>query len=838
MRDRSGANRTRRVFFPAIESMETRQVLSAMLGLTSSGQLASFESSRPDEIGSLRTITGLQPGETVLGIDSRPATGQLFGLGSTGRLYTIDPATGASSPIGAGPIAAALSGTEYDLDFNPVDDRLRIVSNGGLNIRVNPNTAEVLVDANLAYAPTDPGNGTTPDVVATAYTNNIPGATNTTLFDIEIARNMVVLQGSVGGVPVSPNTGQLVSVSPVSLPVAGAVGLEITPDGDALLSQQPAGQSITTLSRIDLNTGTLTPIGAFAAGVIIRDITSAPRVEIVYAVTITNSLISFRSNTPRTLIANVPILGLLPGETIQSLDFRPATGQLYGFGSLGLLYTIQPTGLSAGRASPISVAPIHPPASGSKPSIEFDPTTDQIRLVTNVNQDLIIHPDTAAVTSIDPSLAYSGSDLAAGTTPSVVAQAFSNNRFDASTTSLFGIDSARDTLILQGSPGGSPSSISTGRLSTLGSLGRNVSEMAGFDISSSGLALVSINDAGTAGSVLAVVNLQTGALTEIGEIGGGMLLKDIAISPSGLVQFSAATYEVSQSEGIATIIVTRLAGDSGPLQVAYRTSDGTARAGVNYTAVSGILSFADGETVKAFTVPIRGNSISRGIRTVNLSLSSVSDSVAIGSIGSAVLTITASHLDHDLVSATFAGAASAIQAVELTFGKAIDPTRAGVVANYQVRGILPKRGNRSVEIAIVSATYDPATVSVRLAFATSFALRNFRGIQVIARGFGMNGSDIMANYTVLRGTVVRYVDRDGDRVALGVTGRKAKIVVLRRAKTFENYAWVEGPGRTVFGAVIRGRKSDHRAIIDRFVTNGSRFHLPSSIVVSEVVFSG
>src|SRR3954447_10364851 len=48
-------------------------------------------------------VTGMQGGETLIGIDQRPATGQLYGIGSTGRIYVLDPTTGAATAISAAP---------------------------------------------------------------------------------------------------------------------------------------------------------------------------------------------------------------------------------------------------------------------------------------------------------------------------------------------------------------------------------------------------------------------------------------------------------------------------------------------------------------------------------------------------------------------------------------------------------------------------------------------------------------------------------------------------------------------------------------------------------------
>jgi len=64
-----------------------------LTGLTSTGNLVTFDSGTPGTIDSSLAITGLQGGETLLGIDRRPATGLLYGLGSTSRVYTIKPST-------------------------------------------------------------------------------------------------------------------------------------------------------------------------------------------------------------------------------------------------------------------------------------------------------------------------------------------------------------------------------------------------------------------------------------------------------------------------------------------------------------------------------------------------------------------------------------------------------------------------------------------------------------------------------------------------------------------------------------------------------------------------
>src|SRR5262249_3357626 len=71
------------------------------------------------------------------------------------------------------------------------------------------------------------------------------------------------------------------------------------------------------------------------------------------------------------------------------------------------------------------------------------------------------------------------------------------------------------------------------------------------------------------------------------------------------VQFGAATFAAVESDGSATITVT-LSAAAGPggATVAYSTRDGPAHAPGKYTATSGTLTFAAGQTSQTFTIPL------------------------------------------------------------------------------------------------------------------------------------------------------------------------------------------------------------------------------------------
>ncbi len=404
---RRARNRSARI---AVEPLEARELLSTIVALTGQDQLLTFDSSRPSLSLASATITGLQSGETILAIDTRPATGQLFGLGSTGRLYVINPNTGTSQAVSPNPLAAPLSGSEFSMSFNPATDILRIVSNTGEDLRVNPGTAAVTTDATPYYAPNDPNAGTSPDLIGLANSNNVSGATVSTTFAIDARTDALVTQGSIGGAPTSPNLGELYTVGSLGVPTGTVGGFVVTPGGQALALFNPPSGTAPLLDSINLATGAATPIGAFSQNSPILDIAALQPSDTIYGVTTSNQLISFHGSTPDQILTSLPIKLLQPGESIISVAFRPATGGLYGLGSLGRLYLINPAN---GIASLISPG-IYTASAGAKASLSFDPVSGELRIVDSNGVDIRGNPDTGNRIATDVSLIYALTDPAAG----------------------------------------------------------------------------------------------------------------------------------------------------------------------------------------------------------------------------------------------------------------------------------------------------------------------------------------------------------------------------------------------------------------------------------------
>lgn len=243
----------------------------AELVYTSTGNsIARFDTSTPTTVASVG-ITGLQPGESIIGIDRRPANGLIYGIGSTNRLYTLDPISGAATHVGAAG-GFGLNGNNFGIDFNPIPDRLRLVSDNEQNIRINPN------DGTLAG--TDASLNPAGSIVAAAYTNNFAGATQTTLYGIDYASGNLVLIGSPNGTPNSPNSGIVTVVGSLGLgmnllpqigfDISGTSGIAyavislVVAQGRSLLDGVTITQ--TQLYTINLNSGTATLVGTVGNG--------------------------------------------------------------------------------------------------------------------------------------------------------------------------------------------------------------------------------------------------------------------------------------------------------------------------------------------------------------------------------------------------------------------------------------------------------------------------------------------------------------------------------------------------------------------------------------------
>lgn len=165
------------------------RIIHALAGNRS---LISFAATAPRQILSLTNITGVDSMYSLVGMDFRPANGELFALGyATGsnagsyRLYRINPATGVATALNSGMNDTLTLGNtrEIGFDFNPTVDRIRVVSRvNGANYRLNPtNGAITATDSSLMWTNGDQNASQPVRVSTVAYTNSYPNTTATIL---------------------------------------------------------------------------------------------------------------------------------------------------------------------------------------------------------------------------------------------------------------------------------------------------------------------------------------------------------------------------------------------------------------------------------------------------------------------------------------------------------------------------------------------------------------------------------------------------------------------------------------------------------------------------------
>lgn len=236
---------------------------------------------------------------------------------------------------------------------------------------------------------------------------------------------------------------------------------------------------------------------------------SAERLKALSSVTFLPVLIEIDSEATKPLVRIQKIVGVAEGQLLTALDFRPATGELYAMGvdgNVAQLYVLEDDGGPSVQATVVGpqFSGLRNPA-GTEFGMDFNPTIDRLRLVSTADQNVVFNPDDG-LTTVATDLFYADGDANENANPKVAQIAYDRNVAGSTATQQRGIDVGVDALVTVAN--------NDGVLETIGSLGVDVSEIGGFDVSETGTAYAVLTIDG--GQRIYRINQTSGAAIELG----------------------------------------------------------------------------------------------------------------------------------------------------------------------------------------------------------------------------------------------------------------------------------------------------------------------------------
>lgn len=230
----------------ALAASSTLAAAAPAIGLTDDATLVMFDTESREATGTM-DVTGV---ERLHGIDVRPSDNMLYGVTADNKIVRIDMTSGAATEVSTlstdVPMADAVA-----VDFNPVADRLRIVS-GTTNLRVNVDTGEVTTDGALKFDPADANAAASPMVAAVAYTNSVGKPEATKMYDLDAGLGALLQQ-------TAPNDGTLATRGELGIEGGDTHAFDI----HATAVDQNTAYLVTggTLYTVDLESGAATEGG-------------------------------------------------------------------------------------------------------------------------------------------------------------------------------------------------------------------------------------------------------------------------------------------------------------------------------------------------------------------------------------------------------------------------------------------------------------------------------------------------------------------------------------------------------------------------------------------------
>lgn len=503
-----------------------QQFTTNLLALTDDNTLVSFAPTSPADTMSV-PVTGING--TLIGIDTRPANGLVYGLTTANELYTLDPMGFASGDFAG---TFTLTEAEQSLLENGelyVNLHTQNFTGGELRGQVDVELEDDIVATGLMMSEAQQVGAIVPDGPATGT------------FDVvyDDATNALTINGTF-----SDLTSDL-------LPV-GATDAEGNPQSAIHLHNAVAGANGPIVRNF-----TVDPNGSFSGSFTLTEAEEALLLEDAFYVNLhTENFGSgeLRGQVDVELENDIVASGIAIAESQQvgavvppdgpatgsfGIIFDDSTNQLHTTGTFSdLTSPLLPVGATDTEGNPQSAVHLHQGVAGENGPIvrnlttsdnvaelvstlslpfegglisgfDFNPVADRLRLVGDNDQDFRINVETGEVI-VDGNLAFAPGDANAGINPNITAAAYTNSFAGTEATQLYDIDTLLNNLVLQNPP-------NDGILQTIGDLGFNIDTLGGFDIVSSS------PDDNTAFVVsnasLYTLDLETGLATNLGGVG-------------------------------------------------------------------------------------------------------------------------------------------------------------------------------------------------------------------------------------------------------------------------------------------------------------------------------
>jgi hypothetical protein len=351
-------------------------------------------------------------------------------------------------------------------------------------------------------------------------------------------------------------------------------------------------------------------------------------------------LVSFDSSTPGVVVPIGAFSNVVAGQTVRSIDFRPSTGQLYAVsvapgGTAGQLYTVNIATAAltpVGSGFTLGASGVGNGSTQDLVEIDFNPITDQIRLVTGANLNALLNPvpnnyrldpATGALLATDTNFNYVPGDPNAGlANMQMDAIAYANPA--GGKTTVYGWDWATDSVVRLGGIGGdTPNTPSSGRLFTIFKPPTFITSTngsgVGMDVGPNGVLYLTRESGSAAAMGLFTVNASTGAQTLVGNYPAATpFITDIAVqrlttaagvTVSGRLAVAGGVSDTSKGLANAAVVLTDAAGNS------RTTTSGR----------GGTFAFDDVEVGRTYTLSVqsKGYSFDPQVVTVMDSMSNI-----------------------------------------------------------------------------------------------------------------------------------------------------------------------------------------------------------------------